>query len=79
MAVPKKRSSRSVRDMRRAHDFLTASAASEPCPACGELKRRHQLCAACGAYRGKQVFGSGEPAPGDLGASVDLGSVDLGS
>jgi large subunit ribosomal protein L32 len=55
MAVPKKRSSRRRRDMRRAHHFLVPTAAAEPCAACGELKLRHQLCAACGSYRGRQV------------------------
>ena len=74
MAVPKKRTSRSVRDMRRAHDFLTASAATGPCPVCGELKLRHQICGACGAYRGKQIVGSGEPAPGEL----DFSAPDAG-
>ncbi len=55
MAVPKKKTSRRRRDMRRAHDFLTVSAASEPCPSCGELKLRHQLCPGCGSYKGKQI------------------------
>ncbi len=77
MAVPKKRTSRSVRDMRRAHDFLTASAASGPCPVCGELKRRHQLCPACGAYRGAQIIGTSDIPPGEVdfsAAPVDLES-----
>ena len=55
MAVPKKRTSRRRRDMRRAHDALNYSAAAESCPACGELKLRHNLCDACGTYRGKQI------------------------
>lgn len=55
MAVPKKRSSRSVRGMRRSHDHLKASASSEACPTCGELKLRHHVCGACGSYRGKAI------------------------
>lgn len=55
MAVPKKRTSKSVKGMRRAHDFLTFSAATEVCEGCGELKLRHHVCAGCGQYRGKQV------------------------
>jgi large subunit ribosomal protein L32 len=55
MAVPKKRTSRRRRDMRRAHDALTFSAAVEVCMECGELKQRHNLCAKCGTYRGHQV------------------------
>lgn len=56
MAVPKKRTSRRRRDMRRAHDHLTFSAAVELCENCGELKLRHRLCESCGTYRGRQVI-----------------------
>lgn len=56
MPVPKKRSSRSVIGMRRSHDFLTATAATEVCPNCGATKQRHRVCAACGTYRGRKVF-----------------------
>ena len=60
MAVPKKRTSRRRRDMRRAHDAIQFNAAVESCPACGELKLRHRLCEACGTYRGRQVLDVGE-------------------
>jgi large subunit ribosomal protein L32 len=56
MAVPKKRTSRRRRDMRRAHDGLTFTAAVESCSECGELKLRHRVCEGCGAYRGRQVI-----------------------
>lgn len=56
MAVPKKRTSRARRDMRRAHDHLTFTAAVESCPECGEPKLRHHLCNGCGMYRGKQIL-----------------------
>jgi large subunit ribosomal protein L32 len=56
MAVPKKRTSRRRRDMRRAHDFITFSAAVEECPSCGASKLRHRVCDACGTYRGRQVI-----------------------
>ncbi len=55
MAVPKKKTSRSKRDMRRANDALTFSAAVEYCDNCGEAKLRHRMCAACGMYRGRQI------------------------
>jgi len=55
MAVPKKRTSKSRKNMRRSHHALKFTAASESCPNCGELKLRHHVCAACGQYRGKQV------------------------
>jgi len=54
MAVPKSKISKSRRDMRRAHDALPASTYAE-CPNCGELKRPHHLCAACGHYDGREV------------------------
>jgi large subunit ribosomal protein L32 len=55
MAVPKKKTSRARRDMRRSHDGIKFSAASEYCPTCGEPKLRHHMCLACGTYRGLQV------------------------
>ncbi|MPY69367.1 MAG: 50S ribosomal protein L32 [Alphaproteobacteria bacterium] len=54
MAVPKKKTSKSRRNMRRSHDALEASAHSE-CPNCGELKRPHHVCGACGYYREREV------------------------
>ena len=56
MPVPKKRVSRSQRNQRRAHDFLTPTAAIEVCPSCGATKERHRVCSACGTYRGREVF-----------------------
>ena len=54
MAVPKKKISKSRRDMRRSHHALEGSAHVE-CPNCGELKRPHHVCAACGFYDGREV------------------------
>ncbi len=54
MAVPKKKTSKSKRDMRRAHDALKPSFAVY-CPNCGELVERHRMCASCGQYRGRMV------------------------
>ncbi|MFQ5765945.1 MAG: 50S ribosomal protein L32 [Rhodospirillales bacterium] len=61
MAVPKKKISKSRRDMRRAHDSLD-SAAYEECPNCGELKRPHHVCEACGFYDGREVVETGDAA-----------------
>lgn len=63
MPVPKKRSSRSVAGMRRSHDFIVATAATEACPNCGAPKQRHRVCAACGTYRGRKVFADLDAAP----------------
>ena len=54
MAVPKKKTSKSRRDMRRAHHALEAIHSSE-CPNCGSHKLPHHLCRSCGYYNGRQV------------------------
>jgi len=56
MAVPKKRTSKSRKGMRRAHDFIKTTPAVEVCEACGAPKLRHHVCAQCGTYRGTQVL-----------------------
>jgi large subunit ribosomal protein L32 len=40
--------------MRRAHDALVAGNPNE-CSNCGELKRPHHVCGACGHYDGREV------------------------
>jgi large subunit ribosomal protein L32 len=57
MAVPKKKTSKSRRNMRRAHHALKPSANAE-CPNCGELKRPHHVCGACGYYDSREVVQS---------------------
>jgi large subunit ribosomal protein L32 len=54
MAVPKKKTSKSKRNMRRSHDALSNSAHVE-CTNCGELKRPHHVCASCGYYDDREV------------------------
>ncbi|MGE0108680.1 MAG: 50S ribosomal protein L32 [Bdellovibrionales bacterium] len=54
MAVPKSKTSKSARDMRRSHHALKPVSVAE-CPNCGEPKRQHQVCAACGHYDGRAV------------------------
>ena len=58
MAVPQNRVTRSRRNMRRAHDALTAGNPQD-CSNCGELKRPHNLCNACGHYNGREVVSVG--------------------
>ena len=55
MAVPKRKTTPSKRGMRRSHDALKVGAYQE-CPNCGELKRPHHLCGACGHYNGREVL-----------------------
>jgi len=54
MAVQQNRVTRSKRNMRRAHDSLKAVSGQE-CPSCGELKRPHHVCRACGHYNDREV------------------------
>ncbi len=60
MANPKRRTSKRRRDQRRSHDAISVVAANE-CSNCGELKRPHRVCEACGWYGGKQAV----PAAGE--------------
>ncbi len=55
MAVPKKKTSKSRKNMRRTHDFLTVPAASV-CPQCKAPKLPHRACPSCGTYKGKEVI-----------------------
>ena len=59
MAVPKSKISKSRRNMRRAHDSLTAANVAE-CPNCGELKRPHHVCGACGYYGDREIVDAAE-------------------
>ncbi|MGB4599938.1 MAG: 50S ribosomal protein L32 [Trichlorobacter sp.] len=61
MAVPKKKTSKSRKNMRRAHDFLTPPSLSV-CPACKSAKMPHRACPSCGTYKGKEVAGAAKKA-----------------
>lgn len=54
MAVPKSKITGSRRGMRRSHDRLAASNATE-CSNCGELTRPHHVCVSCGHYGDKEI------------------------
>ncbi len=55
MAVPKRKTSKSKRDMRRAHHKASAPTISV-CPECGEAKLPHHICTSCGSYNGRTVI-----------------------
>ncbi len=61
MAVPKKKTSKSRRNMRRSHHALPTAAFNE-CPNCGELKRPHHVCGSCGHYDQREVVQSAPAA-----------------
>jgi large subunit ribosomal protein L32 len=54
MPVPKRRTSKSKRDKRRAHDALKPVNAIA-CPQCGEPTLPHRICRHCGTYRGREL------------------------
>ena len=55
MPNPKRRHSKSRRDMRRAHDHLKTPGLSL-CPNCQEPRLPHRVCPRCGHYKGKAVI-----------------------
>ena len=63
MAVPKRRTTRSKRDMRRAqHDKVVAPNIA-PCSNCGEPTISHRVCPSCGHYKGAKVVETKAAAP----------------
>ena len=54
MAVPQNKVTKSRRGNRRSHDALVAGNPAE-CPNCGELRRPHHVCPACGHYNDREV------------------------
>lgn len=57
MAVPKKKTSQSRRNMRRSHHALKTVNSAE-CSNCGAPKLPHHLCGACGHYNGRSIVSS---------------------
>jgi len=59
MPLPKRKTSKSRRDKRRANykaDLPNLSA----CPQCGEAKPPHRACPNCGTYKGRTVVDTEE-------------------
>ena len=54
MAVPKRKTSKSRRDKRRATHAIEAPRVNV-CPQCGSPKRAHRVCPTCGTYKGREV------------------------
>ncbi|MDR0632377.1 MAG: 50S ribosomal protein L32 [Holosporaceae bacterium] len=55
MAVPKKKISKSRRNMRRSHLALSPVNAVA-CPNCGESRLPHHMCGTCGMYNNRQIL-----------------------
>jgi large subunit ribosomal protein L32 len=56
MAVPKKKTSKSRKGMRRAHDKVEVP--NVVYCECGEPNLPHRVCSVCGSYKGRQVVSS---------------------
>jgi large subunit ribosomal protein L32 len=54
MAVPKRKTSKTRRDTRRATHAAAVPSVSE-CPQCHAPKLSHRICPNCGMYDGRQV------------------------
>lgn len=54
MAVPKRRTSKTRKNKRRANWKLALPGFSV-CPRCHEVKLAHRICPNCGYYKGKEV------------------------
>ena len=55
MAVPKKKVTKSKRNMRRSHDQVASRTLTEDQDS-GEMRLRHHVDMSTGMYRGRQVF-----------------------
>lgn len=55
MPVPKRKTSRTVRDQRRATHKLEAPTTAT-CDQCGQPKLPHRVCPECGYYKKKEVI-----------------------
>ncbi len=55
MAVPKRKTSKARRDKRRNNLWKLTAPALVKCTRCGEYKRPHRVCSACGYYGDREV------------------------
>lgn len=55
MAVPKRKTSKSRRDMRRSSHWKLSLPGMVECPQCHQYKLAHRVCKQCGYYNGRQV------------------------
>ncbi len=67
MAVPQNKVTRSRRNMRRSHHALIGANLVE-CTNCGEFKRPHHICPACGHYDDREIV----PVDVDMDLDDDL-------
>ncbi len=56
MAVPKRKTSKTRRDKRRASSYRLNKVTLTVCPQCNEPKLPHRVCRACGYYKNREVI-----------------------
>ncbi|WP_120189427.1 50S ribosomal protein L32 [Ammoniphilus oxalaticus] len=54
MAVPKRRTSKTRKRLRRTH-FKLEVPGMVKCLTCGDYKLSHRVCKSCGTYKGQEV------------------------
>jgi large subunit ribosomal protein L32 len=59
VATPKRRTTASRRDMRRANHDKIDRPNVVPCPNCSAAQLPHRVCPSCGFYKGRAVIGTG--------------------
>ncbi len=55
MAVPKRKTSKTKKRMRRSHHGLAGTSLIS-CSHCGEPKKSHRVCPHCGFYKDREVY-----------------------
>ena len=60
MAVPKRKTSKARRDKRRSNVWKLTAPTLVRCSSCGESKRPHRICPACGKYNNREVIKTAE-------------------
>jgi large subunit ribosomal protein L32 len=53
--VPKRKTTRAKRDMRRANHDRVKPPNAIPCPNCGDMMLSHRVCPSCGHYKGREI------------------------
>ncbi|AOY77354.1 50S ribosomal protein L32 [Clostridium formicaceticum] len=56
MAVPKRKTGKSKKNMRRAANSKYVAPGYVKCPQCHEPKLSHRVCPECGYYKNKEVI-----------------------
>ena len=56
MAVPKRKTSKTRKNKRRASSYRLNKATVSECPQCHEPKLPHRVCKSCGYYKNREII-----------------------